>query len=315
MTHAIDAKPARGGRGLRLAAACLVAVAAAWALQYPFWPYRDRLVDQGKIIDYSWLAFGVWLVGMALWLWSLATLLPSFRGRTFTQDRRLVSLTSAGLILAFGSMYPTNAIDVFIYAARSRLLTHYGENPNAVQPVTHWDSDPYMKFASKEWADNLSPYGPLWNQLAAPVTWIGGDSIAAAVIGFKVLSILSALGIACLVYDIVRHRHPEWALAAAMFWLWNPLVLWDGIANAHNDVTLMLPVVAAVWAWQRRYDNWVVPLLLASVLIKYVTIILLPVAVIALWRRSPGMAARIQGIAWAFGIGRPPWRNQPVSVL
>lgn len=266
--------------------ACLAAVAASWALVYPFWPNRTQLLDQGKLVDYSWLAFALWAVGLAIWLGAMWNVLVHLRGRRFTEVRLLVGGTTTALYLAAIAMYPTNAIDVYIYAARSRLLTTYGLNPNAVQPVAFWDVDPYMRYASKEWADNLSPYGPLWNQLAAPVTWIGGDSIGAAVIGFKIVSALSALAIGFLVYDIVRERAPAWALPAALLWLWNPLVLWDGVGNAHNDVTLMLPVVAALCAWQRRLYGWVVPLLLASVLIKYVTLILVPVAAVAVWRRT-----------------------------
>jgi len=281
----------------RWCAAALVAVSIAWSLQYPFWPNRDRLLDQGKIVDYHWLAFVLWAFGMVLWVWALWRLLPSLKGRSFGQEVILVVTTSVAMLTAFVAMYPTNAIDVYIYAARSRLLTKYGENPNSVQPIVHWDTDPYMHFASKEWSDNLSPYGPLWNQLAAPVTWIGGDSVAAAVIGFKLLSVISAIVIAALVYDIVRLRSPDWALPATLFWLWNPLVLWDGVGNGHNDVTLMLPVLAAIWAWQRRHDAWVVPLLVASVLIKYVTVILIPVAIFALWRRNPTARERIRGIA------------------
>ena len=37
-------------RARALAALCLVAVAVAWAINYPFWPYRNRLVDQGNTI-------------------------------------------------------------------------------------------------------------------------------------------------------------------------------------------------------------------------------------------------------------------------
>ncbi|MBA2469689.1 MAG: DUF2029 domain-containing protein, partial [Chloroflexia bacterium] len=207
--------------------------------------------------------------------------------------------TTAAVYAAFMAMYPTNAIDVYIYAARSRLLTAYGDNPNAVRPVTYWDTDPYMHYASQEWADNLSPYGPLWNQLAAPVTWLGGDSIGEAILGFKLLSAGAAIATAWFIHAIVRDRHPEWALPAALFWLWNPLVLWDGIGNAHNDVTLMLPVVAALWAWQKRLDHWVIPLLLASVLIKYVTLILIPVALVAVWRRNPDSRERVAGILWS----------------
>ncbi len=280
-------------------AACMVGVALVWSIQYPFWPNRESLLDQGKLVDYSWLAFTTWAIGLAMWLWVTLTLLPRFRGHTFSEYRVLISLPTAAIYASFTAMYPTNAIDVYIYAARSRLLTYYSKNPNAVEPIVYWDSDPYMHFASREWADNLSPYGPLWNQLAAPITWIGGESIGAAVIGFKLMSVVSAIAIAWFIYDMVCDRYPEWALPAALFWLWNPLVLWDGVGNAHNDVTLMLPVIAALWAWQKRQDHWVIPLLLASVLIKYVTLILIPVAVVAVWRRNPDYRERVAGILWS----------------
>ncbi len=279
--------------------ACLIGVSVCWTLQYPFWPNREFLLDQGKLVDYSWLAFTTWAGGLAIWLWAMWSLLVRFHGLSFARVRTMIVVTTAAVYASFIAMYPTNAIDVYIYAARSRLLTSYGENPNGFQPVVHWESDPYMRFASREWADNLSPYGPLWNQLAAPMTWIGGDSIGAAVIGFKLLSAASAITIAWLIYSIVNDRHPEWALPAALFWLWNPLVLWDGIGNAHNDVTLMLPVVAALWSWQKRRDHMVVPWVLVSILIKYVTVILIPVAIIAVWRRTSDHRTRATIALWS----------------
>lgn len=278
---------------------CLIAVALVWSLQYPFWPNRNDLLDQGKLVNYSWVAFAIWVIGLAVWLWAMASLLPRLRGQSFRLNRYLVGGTTLAIYASFMALYPTNAIDVYIYAARSRLLTEYGANPNAVQPAMYWDVDPYMRYASQEWADNLSPYGPLWNQLAAPITWLGGDSIGAAVIGFKLMSAVSAVAIGCLIHSIVRDAHEAWALPAALFWLWNPLVLWDGIGNAHNDVTLMLPVIAALWAWQKRLDRWVVPLLLASVLIKYVTLILLPIAIVAVWRRNPDWRDRAAAVLWS----------------
>lgn len=280
-------------------AALLAGVSVLWSFQYPFWPNRELLLDQGKLVDYSWLAFATWAGGLAIWVWAMWHLLRWLRGRALSRHRLLIGGTTAVIYASFTAMYPTNAIDVYIYAARSRLLIEYGANPNAVQPIVYWETDPYMQYASQEWAVTLSPYGPLWNQLAVPVTWIGGESIGAAVIGFKLLSAASAIAIAWFIHAIVRDRHPDWALPAALFWLWSPLVLWDGIGNAHNDVALILPVVAALWAWQKRLDHWVIPLLLASVLIKYVTLILIPVALVAVWRRNPDYRERVAGILWA----------------
>ncbi|HYJ12371.1 MAG TPA: polyprenol phosphomannose-dependent alpha 1,6 mannosyltransferase MptB, partial [Thermomicrobiales bacterium] len=272
----------------------LVAVAFCWSVQYPFWPNRVLLLDQGKIVNYSWLAFALFVGGIALWVWALWALFPYMRDATFTRVRGIILPVTAMVYTAFVLMYPTNAIDVYIYAVRSRLLTEYGANPNEALPVSWWETDPYMRFASREWADDTSPYGPLWNQLAAPITALAGDSVGIAVIGFKLLCVIAIVAIGWLIHDAVASRNPGWAVMACLFWLWNPLVLWDGIGNAHNDVVLMVPAVAALWAWTKRYDHMVLPLLFASMLIKYVTVILLPVAIVALWKRN-SPAKRVEG--------------------
>lgn len=276
----------------------LMLLSLACSMAVPFWPNRSALLDMGKLVGYGWNSFLPWIGGLFAWVFCLFKLLKAFRGQTFLQQRAVVLTTTAVCYVGFLAMYPTSAIDVYIYAARSRLFSEYGQNPNAAQPIEHWEVDPYMHFASKEWADDVSPYGPLWNVLAYPVTWIGGDSIGAAILGFKLLSVLAIVLMGWLIYDLVKRAQPGWELVATVFWLLNPLLMWDGIGNAHNDVVLMLPVVAALWCWQRRFDQWVVPLLLASVLIKYVTIILLPIAVIALWRRNPDWHVRISAALW-----------------
>lgn len=279
----------------------LVALAACLAL--PLWPNRESLLDMGKIVGYSTGAFLMWFLGLIAWGVSLWRLCRYCHMRTWQQTRDVLIPALVVIYAAFVAMYPASAIDVFIYAARSRLFSEYGENPNGSMPITYWDTDPYMHFASKEWADDFSPYGPLWNIIAYPVTAIGGDSIGIALIGFKLLSMISALAIGWFVYDTVKRVRPGWELPAALFWLLNPLLLWDGIGNAHNDVTVMLPVVIAIWAWHRKLDRWVIPVILASVLIKYVTIILLPIAVIAVWKRNPEWRERIAGVLLGLGCG------------
>jgi hypothetical protein len=64
------------------------------------------------------------------------------------------------------------------------------------------------------------------------------------------------------------------------------------VANAHNDVLLALLLLLAMLAWTRRWDGLVVPLLVAAALIKYVGILLVPLAVVALWRRARTWRAR-----------------------
>lgn len=255
----------------------------------------------GKIVGYGWNSFLPWLFGIGLWVIALLMLLRWLHGKVWQQVSQLFIVTTIAVYAGFLAMYPTSAIDVYIYAVRSRLFSHYGENPNAVRPDVFWDTDPYMRFASAEWADDVSPYGPLWNMLAYPMTWIGGDEIGIAILGFKLLSIFSILAMGWMIYQIVESRHSGWGLPAAAFLMWNPLVMWDGIGNAHNDIVLLLPVIAALWCWNSGRFQWIIPCLVASVLIKYVTIILLPLAIVALWRRHQDWRNRTYNMLWSAG--------------
>jgi hypothetical protein len=152
-----------------------------------------------------------------------------------------------------------------------------------------------MAFASQEWADNVSPYGPLWNLIAAPVTLVAGDRIGVALAGFKVLAALSALLGAWLIVRTVAGERPRDAAAAGIIYLWNPLVLWEGVGNGHNDLVMIVPLLVALLAWSRHRDAWVVPLLVVAATIKYVPAIVIPLAALAILRRAPtwGDRARV----------------------
>jgi hypothetical protein len=189
-----------------------------------------------------------------------------------------------------------SAIDLFIYAVRSRLFTAHGVDPIAVPPVAFPD-DPLMRFASAEWSDDVSPYGPLWTLIAAPATWIAGDRIGVALIAFKVLAGLSVLIGAWLISRIVARERPQGAATAAVVYLWNPLVLWEGVGNGHNDVVLVLPLLLALLAWQTRRERLVIPLLVVAALIKYVTLLLIPLVAVAIWRRGRSAVRQAEVLA------------------
>lgn len=264
----------------------MVLVALSFAVVYPLVPYHDRLIDQGKIVSYHPLAFVGFVAGIGLFAVSYSRMLTLAGGKRFPDLRCPIALTTVALLLAFGMMYPTNAIDVFIYAARSHLLTAYAENPNRVLPLDYWEIDRFVRFSSEQWADDVSPYGPLWNLIAAPVTAFDGDRILAAVLGFKLINIAALLAIGGFIYRTMLVRAPGRALPATLLWIWNPLVLWEGIGNAHNDMIMMVPIAAALWAWETERIRWVLPLIVASALIKYVAIIIAPLAMVACLRRE-----------------------------
>ena len=285
-------------RSTWLPAAFLLVPAVFFASRYPLLG-NIRLTDIGLLSAYGVPELVLYLVGLVSLFAGYLGSLRMLRGRRFAAVRGFVLTTSAALLLGFGALYPVNAIDLFIYAVRSHLLTTYRLNPNAVEPALFWNSDPYVRFASRQWAETTSPYGPLWNLVSSPATLLDLGHILIAVLILKLLIIASAVTTAWLIYDVVRHERPGEAIAAAVAYLWNPLLLWEGIGNGHNDVIVMLPVVAAVWCWRRGHDRWVIPLLVASALTKYVTALLVPFAILLLWQRRRSWPARLRLAGWS----------------
>jgi hypothetical protein len=276
--------------------------AAYFALRYPLRGHTDRLYDIGKLADYQ-VAELIWFC-LGLGAMFVCYALAALEARRVPVRRALPPVFVCGglLTLLFAWMYPVNAIDLFIYAVRSRLWTEYGQNPNAAYPETYWESDDYMHFAMREWADDTSPYGPLWNLLAAPATLIGGDSISLALTCFKILAGVAVLLAAWLIVRTLGVLRPADAATGALIFLWNPLVLWEGVGNGHNDVVLVALLLASFYAWARRWDGLVVPLLVAAALLKFVTLLILPLVLVALWQRAGSWATRWR-IGWQSAAG------------
>ncbi|MDQ3413078.1 MAG: hypothetical protein M3509_13280 [Chloroflexota bacterium] len=266
-------------------AAWLLCLVVMFAVSYPLVHHHERLVDIGILSEYRVLALVVYGGGIGamfvLYLLALRTAMAA------TSESPLLPVVAGGVLFSvvMAALYPVNAIDLFIYAVRSRIFTTHGENPLVWTPADFPD-DPLMAFASVEWSVTGSPYGPLWNLIAAPVTALAGDNLLAALIGFKLLAVLAVLAGAWLIAHTRRAAGMPVA-AGVLLYLWNPLVLWEGIGNGHNDTVMMVPIVAAMLAWTTGRDRLVIPLLVVAVFLKYVAVLALPLAIVALWRRQP----------------------------
>jgi alpha-1,6-mannosyltransferase len=274
----------------------LIAVAFAW--RYPLFGNSDQLVDIGILAKYGRPEFAGFCAGIGGMFVFYLLGIRETRKLSPRQAALPVFVCGVAQSAAMTSMYPVNAIDVFIYAVRSRLFTEYHVNPLVAYPHDY-NFDPYMRFASIDWENTVSPYGPLWNLLAAPATLLGGDNIGFAVALYKVLAIISAVACAALVYLALQRARPLEAATGALIFLWNPVVLWEGIGNAHNDLVMMAFVLAALYAWYAGWDAIVIPLLVAGAMIKYMPLLLIPIVGLAILRRASSWGARARVALWS----------------
>jgi hypothetical protein len=141
--------------------------------------------------------------------------------------------------------------DVFSYIAYGRVAAEYGLNPY-VWPPSALPHDDVVAWVATVWRTYPAPYGPLWLDVQWLMARIFGQApIADQALAYRALAnalLLGNLGLAWALFGRVGafagRRHRTAALAALA---WNPLVLFETSANAHNDVLMVTFSLGAVW--------------------------------------------------------------------
>ncbi len=254
----------------------------AFVAKYP-------LTDFGRANGWSYLTlldFGISLFG-AFILYVLAWMVV----RRHPRDRRLfwiVLLFSALFALTPLVMYPITATDIFEYVFHSRILTHYGANPLTTPPIA-FKGDPFLKTVN--WAVQPSPYGPLWLLLTVPGSLLAGNDLLLNLFMMKSLAAIFYIASVVVVAAILRTIDPAHKAAGTLLFAWNPLILFETADNGHNDIIMMFFVLVAIYLLVRKQWLGVLPFLVASILVKYITAILfLPFLIYCLQSQPSGRA-------------------------
>jgi len=225
------------------------------------------------------------LAGVAWW-----------RSMAWLQDRevplpRLVALSIPILVAAVVVPCFLTA-DPMDYVMRGRILAIHEGNPYRDVAVDYPD-DPFLNFGDRGWKEMTLPYGPVIANLQAGVAWLANLlpvgprlELIAALFLFKLVFAVALVGCAVLAAKIaarVAAGRGAWAFVAV---LWNPLILNDCLANAHNDSLVLLCVMLAVLAaLASRFGAMAVALCL-GVMTKVVPAVLGPIWLVSAWRRG-----------------------------
>lgn len=178
------------------------------------------------------------------------------------------------------SLFPVGALDVFRYMRALKQFLYYHDNPY-VTGFGGYENDP---FAVHGFLLNLpNAKGPSWLLLsAAPARLAGFDDPIRMLVALKIYNLVLIGVTAWLVSLFFVDPGRRW-LAGYAVWA-NPLMLFEGVGNVHNDAMIALLVVAALLALRR--GSWLtLPLLTLSALVKYFTLQLGPLVLIAMLAR------------------------------
>lgn len=197
----------------------------------------------------------------------------------------LYLLLISPLLLSYNAL----SSDVFNYIFNAKMVLVYHVNPNLIQAQQFAD-DPWIRFMSNTYG--LAPYGYGWTTISFLPFALGLGKFTPTWLIFRLFSVLS-VGLL-----FVTMQRLSWLMKGRALRVWefglvflNPLFVIEVISDAHNDLWMMWPALLAVsflipnknqkFRWLSFLSKLVaaVVLLLASISIKYATLLLIPVLV------------------------------------
>jgi hypothetical protein len=214
--------------------------------------------------------------------------------------RRAILIFPILFALTLAPTWPAASKDVYHYVFEGRTLVVHGESPLTTPPAAFPD-DP-LRWIVSSWEWEPSRYGPLWALIAAAPVWVAGDNLRVAVLGFKAIGVASFLFTIMLVYVTARRVRPELAIPAFVFVAWNPLLLFESAANAHNDIVMVAFTALAIYCAARRGWTFAFPALAAAVLVKYTTGLLGPLLLIWAWQSTRDRPAERRQVIVGLGL-------------
>jgi hypothetical protein len=228
---------------------------------------------------FSWSLGG----GLALlWVLWLAAVLAA--GQLSVQAggraRLLVVVGGAAMLaLVVGLVPPVLSSDLYRQASYGHMFARWGLNPYTTRAAdVAWN--PLLGFATQTQITTI--YGPAYTLLSGLAAVLSPPTPLGAALAWKTMSAVAALGAALLAAPVARALCPArtdtWQ--ATLLLLWNPLVVVESAGAGHVEAVMMLPALAGLLLLLRGRAIPGVAMLVLSTLTKWVTGILLALAML-----------------------------------
>jgi hypothetical protein len=192
--------------------------------------------------------------------------------------------------------------DVYTYWDYGRLSAVHGENPYAVEPLSH-PEDPAFARMGEDWRDTTSVYGPAFTLASEGHALLVGESAAAAAWLYKGIA-----GVALVLLAWLAARVAARPALAAAFVGWNPLLAVHFAGGGHNDAWMMALVVGAIALGAAGRRQLAGAAWAAAVAVKWVAIVFLPLRALEARRRGRRVGHWGFAVAAALIVVLATWR-------
>jgi hypothetical protein len=231
--------------------------APTWRLHIPFipapgprWFSTSAFIAGVGLLGYGWILLG-----------SYARRKKVDGGVRLRTVSIVIMLWSVPIVLG----PPLLSNDVYSYAAQGELASR-GYDPTKWGPIA-LGGGPFLRAADDIWHHNPSPYGPVWNKLAAGVVTVTGHDPANAVWGFRVVIALSVLVCGWALARLARELGADPAFALVMG-VGNPLMLLHILGGIHNDGLMLALLLVGLVLARRRHRGLALFVITAAAAVK-----------------------------------------------
>jgi hypothetical protein len=254
------------------------------------------------------LGYRVFLVAILIAAGAYAGLIAlTRRSRDFAISKRAALALIGALHLVVFAGPILISTDVFSYIAYARMGVEHGLNPYTHGPVAI-RGDAVFQYVGHDWRHVATAYGPLYTLISYPLAPLG---LKGALWAMKLEALLASAATLWLIWRCAAARRldPVWAILVVGA---NPLYVIYGLGGAHNDLIMMVAMMAAVSLTllrpSPRRDAAAAAWVVAGALVKATVAVLLPFMILARRSLAPilGALAALLAVAVvgyaAFGV-------------
>ena len=200
----------------------------------------------------------------------------------------VITIAAIGII-----SYPLFSHDIFNYLFNAKMILVYGANPH-IQTALEFAQDPWTRFMHN--IHTPAPYAYGWTGISLLPMIITVSNFTLSFWGMKLFVSIFFLMQAYLIYKMAQLKFPKQAKTITTLFALNPLFIMETFFIGHNDSVMMALALASIYfllkfdhqqqnpSQDKNYKNKESILLLssamalyiASVAIKYATIVLAP---------------------------------------
>ncbi|MET0872336.1 MAG: polyprenol phosphomannose-dependent alpha 1,6 mannosyltransferase MptB [Paeniglutamicibacter terrestris] len=220
----------------------------------------------GVVVGTVVLTVGCWILFRA-WL-RLGQQLAGWPEGSLVVVKRAIWSWSIPMLFAL----PIFSRDVFAYIGQGRLVAA-GQDPYVagISTLNNW----FQLGADITWAEDETPYGPLYLIVEFAVNRMVGTSPDLSVLLFRLVAFAGVL--LCMIYvPKIASLHKVSGAKATWISVANPLFLISFVASAHNDSLMVGLALAGTYYAATRRGVLGVVLIAASIGVKPITLVLLP---------------------------------------